>query len=68
MKKFPEEIFVTQEEAGTVNEWLQVNETAEQTASIGQKKRVGRYVLQDVVTVETRVLMTTNAPPKCRKS
>jgi hypothetical protein len=55
-KTFPDEIFVSQEEKGTENEWLQVNKTADDTAIIGEKRRVGRYVLHEIVTVETKVI------------
>lgn len=59
MKKiFPKEIFVSQEEEGTKDEWLQVNKTAEEVATIGEKKRVGRYVLKDVVTVEAKAVIS----------
>jgi hypothetical protein len=66
-KIFPDQIFVSQEEKGTPDEWLQVNKTADETASIGEKKRVGRYVLHEVLTVETKVIASTHSLPASGK-
>lgn len=55
-KTFPDQIYVTVEEKGTEDEFLQINKTAQDTAIIGQKRRVGRYVLHEVVIVETKVI------------
>jgi len=66
-KTFPDQIFVSQELKGTDEEWLQVNKTADETASIGEKKRVGRYVLHEVLTVETKVIASTHSLPESGK-
>lgn len=58
-KKYPKQIFVSREETGTENEWLQVNKTVGETACIGKKKRIGHYVLKEVLTVESKVVVTT---------
>lgn len=60
-KTFPNEIFVTLEQSGTQDEYLQVNKTADETAEVGTKKRVGRYMLHEVVTVEAKVSVTGTA-------
>jgi len=51
-KSFPTEIFVTSENEGTENAYKQVHETAEATAEINTRKRVGRYLLAEILKVE----------------
>lgn len=64
---FPDQIFVSQEQQGTEDEWLQVNKTVDETAIIGEKKRIGRYVLHEVLTVETKVIASTRSLPASGK-
>jgi len=69
---FPNEIYVTVEEAGTDDEWLLVHTDTDDTAIIGEKRRVGRYMLHDVLNVESKIvvngsgLYTPSTPRKKR--
>lgn len=54
-RTFPAEIYITVEELGTDDEFFQVNLKEEETAVVGQKRRVGRYMLHEVLRVSTKV-------------
>lgn len=49
---FPTEIFATSENEGTDDAYKQVHETAEATAELNTRKRVGRYLLAEILKVE----------------
>jgi hypothetical protein len=51
-KQFPTEIFISHEGEDTTEPWKQVYETAEDAAVLGEKKRVGRYLLAEIQQVE----------------
>jgi hypothetical protein len=51
-KTFPTEIFVTSENEGTDDAYKQVHSTATDAAEMLTKKRVGRYLLAEVLKVE----------------
>jgi hypothetical protein len=51
-KSFPTEIFVTSEEEGTDDAYKQVHERAEDAAELQNTKRVGRYLLAEILKVE----------------
>lgn len=68
-KTFPNEIYLTVEEAGTPEEWLMVHTNADDTAIMGEKRRVGRYILHEVVQVESKIVVSGTGlyTPKKRK-
>jgi hypothetical protein len=51
-KSFPTEIFVTSENEGTEDAYKQVHETAQESAELNTTKRVGRYLLAEILKVE----------------
>jgi hypothetical protein len=51
-KTFPIEIFVTSENEGTEDHYKQVHETAELAADLHETKRVGRYLLAEILKVK----------------
>lgn len=51
MKAFPKQIFVTREEAGTEDEYFNVNQSTAQCADKEAPKPVGVYVLKETITV-----------------
>lgn len=52
--KFAKEIFVTIEDAGTDNEYQQINKTAEEVAEINNSKTVARYRLEEILIVDAK--------------
>jgi hypothetical protein len=58
-KNYPKELFVIRENEGSEDEYLNTTETAEETAELGKKKRVARYVLEDVITVEGKAIVVS---------
>lgn len=50
-KKLPKQLFVCREGSGE-NQYFSASETIEETAEDGEVRKVGRYVLQDVSSVE----------------
>lgn len=53
--KLPKEIIVSCEEEGNQDEFLEVHENIDDVAVIGERKKVGRYVLKEVITVTAEV-------------
>lgn len=52
MKRFPKQIFVTCEDAGTEDEYLRVNKSMADSADYAiPKKAVGVYVLKETIAV-----------------
>jgi hypothetical protein len=66
-RTYPNEIFLSIEQEVTGDEYLQANKTPEGCAVLGEKKRVGRYMLHEVIYVEGKVV-TTGATLQCHPS
>ena len=56
----PNEVFVTIEEAGTEDAFLHASGDVESFAEMGQKRVVGVYKLERLVTVAGTVTVTDN--------
>lgn len=66
-KTYPNEIYLSLEQEGTPDEYLQANKTPDVCAEIGVKKRIGRYMLHEVIHVEGKVV-TSGASLQCHPS
>jgi hypothetical protein len=54
MKKLPKELFVSVENEGTDDEYLIANKDAAKLVEFGETKRVGLYVLKEMLIVELK--------------
>ena len=61
-RTFPSEFYITVEEEGSDSEFFQPNLSLEECGRIGQKIRVGRYMLHEVITIVTDVIVKNTSP------
>lgn len=66
-KQFPAEIYLTIEEEGTENEYLQVHTTPDTAAKVGEAVRTGRYMLHETVEVNAQVTVAGHSMPEWSK-
>ena len=59
---FPSELYVTVEQAGSENEFLQPLKTLGACADIDGDVRVGRYMLHEVIVIGTKVVIKKSSP------
>ena len=60
-RQYPNELFVSVENQGTDEEYFSASTTPDGCAELSMKKRIGRYVLAEVIHVEGKVI-TSGAP------
>ena len=60
-RTFPAELYVTVEQEGAGDEYLQTHPTLESAASLEKELRVGRYMLHEVITIGTKVVVKNTA-------
>lgn len=58
-KTFPAMVYIRRHEEGTSDEYLAVNETAQDAAELGADVEVGEYELRRVVRIVARVDIET---------
>jgi hypothetical protein len=57
---YPKELFIMRENEGTPDEFLGLRETAAEFIETGaEKKHVARYVLEEIVTIESKVSVSS---------
>ena len=56
--KMPKEVYLYKDHEGTDDEFLLVGKTVEEVAEIGEKRKVGKYVLvkEEIVCVKIKLL------------
>lgn len=63
-KTYPNEIYLSHENEGTEDSYYHATKTPNDLAELSVKKRVGRYLLAEVIHVEGKVV-TSGASLQC---
>jgi hypothetical protein len=64
-RTYPDEIYLSHENEGTEDLYYHATKTPNDLAELGVKKRVGRYLLAEVVKVEGKVVVHGDSMNQC---